>query len=48
MPRKNPHAVALGKLGGKKTGHKGLAAMSPEKRRAIQAKGAAARKKKEK
>jgi hypothetical protein len=32
--RKNPAAVALGRKGGKKTGRKGLAAMTPEQREA--------------
>jgi hypothetical protein len=36
--RKNPAAVALGRLGGKKTGRKGLAAMTDEQREAIRAK----------
>ena len=35
--RKNPAAVALGRLGGVKTGKKGLAAMPPEQREAIRA-----------
>lgn len=33
---KNPAAVALGRAGGRKTGRKGLAAMTPERRREIQ------------
>jgi hypothetical protein len=46
--RKNPAAVALGRLGGKagkgKSGiQKGLAAMSPEQREEIRAKALAAR-----
>ena len=41
--RKLAAAVALGRRGGKKTGRKGLAAMSPEQREAIRAKGLAAR-----
>ena len=45
--RKNSAAVALGRRGGKKTGRKGLAAMSPEKRREIQEKAWAARRKQE-
>ena len=50
--RKNPAAVALGRLGGKagkgKTGvQKGLAAMSPEKREEIRAKALAKRRAKE-
>ena len=43
--RKNPAAVALGRKGGKKTGRKGLAAMDPVKRREIQEKAWAARRK---
>ncbi len=35
-PRKNPAAVALGRLGGKAKGKpKGLAALSPERRKEI-------------
>jgi len=41
--RKNPAAVALGRLGGKKKGRKGLAAMDPEHREAIRAKALATR-----
>jgi hypothetical protein len=37
-PRKNPAAVALGRLGGKATGRKGFAAMSPARREEIRAK----------
>ena len=40
---KNPAAVALGRLGGKKTGFKGLAAMSEAQRKEIAAKGLATR-----
>lgn len=40
---KNAAAVALGRLGGKKTGRKGLAAMPEEQRKAIAAKGLATR-----
>lgn len=32
---KNPHAVALGKLGAKKGGHARAAALSPRRRRQI-------------
>lgn len=34
-PKKNPAAVALGKLGGPKGGHARAAALSPERRKAI-------------
>ena len=44
--RKDPAAVALGRKGGKKKGRKGLAAMTPERRREIQEKAWAARRKK--
>lgn len=38
--RKNPHAVALGRKGGQKTGvRKGFAALTPEQRSAIARKG---------
>lgn len=40
---KNPAAVALGKLGGKKGGKARAAKLSPAKRRAIAKKAAAAR-----
>ena len=40
---KNPHAVALGKLGGKKGGAARAAALSPAKRREIAKKAAKAR-----
>ena len=40
---KNPHAVALGKLGGPKGGAARAAALSPAKRRAIAKKAALAR-----
>ena len=43
MAKKNPAAVALGRLGGQKTGVKGLAAMDPAKRKEIAAKGLATR-----
>ena len=42
-PSKNPHAVALGRLGGLKGGNARAAALSPKKRSAIAAKAAAAR-----
>lgn len=41
--KKNPHAVALGKLGGKKGGKARAAALSPERRREIARKAARAR-----
>jgi hypothetical protein len=45
--KKNPHAVALGRLGGKKGGKarvpKGLARVSAKRRRAIRAKSLEAR-----
>lgn len=40
---KNPHAVALGRLGGQKGGKARAKAMTPAKRRAIAKKAAAAR-----
>lgn len=40
---KNPHAVALGRLGGLKGGAARAAALSPRKRSQIAAKGAAKR-----
>lgn len=40
---KNPHAVALGKLGGAKGGKKRAAKLSPERRREIAQKAIAAR-----
>jgi len=40
---KNPHAVALGKLGGKKGGVARASALSPAKRKAIAKKAAKAR-----
>jgi hypothetical protein len=40
---RNPHAVALGKVGGKKGGHARAAALSPSKRRAIAKKAARSR-----
>ena len=42
-PRKNPAAVALGRIGGKAKGKKGLAAMSKERADEIRRKAAAAR-----
>ena len=48
--RKNPHAVALGRAGGKKGGPKGgqsrMAALSPEERSALARRAARARWKK--
>ena len=44
MPkRKNPHAVALGRLGGKAKVPKGVATLSKEKRVALAKKAATAR-----
>lgn len=40
---KNPHAVALGRLGGKKGGARRAAVLSPKKRSAIAKKAARAR-----
>jgi hypothetical protein len=45
-PAKNPHAVALGRLGGLKGGSARAAALSPTKRSQIAAKAAAKRWKK--
>lgn len=42
-PTKNPHAIALGRLGGLKGGAARAAALSPKKRSAIAAKAAKAR-----
>lgn len=42
-PTKNPHAVALGRLGGLKGGAARAAALSPKKRSQIAAKAAAKR-----
>jgi hypothetical protein len=42
-PAKNPHAVALGRLGGLKGGEARAAALSPRKRSQIAAKAAKAR-----
>jgi hypothetical protein len=44
--RKNPAAVALGRLGGKAKVPKGLARLSPAKRKEISQRGVEARKKK--
>jgi len=41
--KKNPHAVALGKLGGSKGGKKRAANLSPERRREISQKAISAR-----
>ena len=41
-PYKNPHAVALGRLGGRKGGLARAAILSPERRRAIARMGAVA------
>ena len=43
QPEKNPHAVALGKLGGSKGGKIRAAKLSPAKRKAIAKKAAKAR-----
>jgi len=45
--KKNPHAVALGKLGGLVKAPKGLARMDPDKQRKIAAMGGRARWRKE-
>jgi hypothetical protein len=42
-PAKNPHAVALGRMGGLKGGNARAAALSPRKRSQIAAKAAATR-----
>jgi hypothetical protein len=42
-PEKNPHAVALGRMGGLKGGNARAAALSPRKRSQIAAKAAKAR-----
>ena len=47
-PGKNPHAVALGRAGGKKGGPARAARLTPEERKAIAKKAAAARWKKNK
>jgi hypothetical protein len=43
MPHKNPNAVALGKLGGKKGGDARTKKLTPEQRKAIAQKAALAR-----
>jgi len=43
MAPKNPHAVALGRKGGKKGGKARMAALAPEERRTIARKAARAR-----
>lgn len=43
MPRKNPAAVSLGRLGGKARVPKGIAMLSPEERRALAKKAAETR-----
>ena len=43
MPKKNPAAVALGRLGGKKGGPARAARLTPEQRREIARKAAQAR-----
>jgi hypothetical protein len=43
MPKKNPHAVALGKMGGSKGGKRRAAKLSPEERSASAKKAALAR-----
>lgn len=42
-PQKNPHAVALGKLGGAKGGHARAATLSKKRKTEIARRGAAAR-----
>lgn len=42
-PEKNPHAVALGKLGGKKGGASRAAKLSPKRRKQLAANAANAR-----
>jgi hypothetical protein len=41
--KKNPAAVALGRLGGKKSARKGFAALTPERRAEISAKAVEAK-----
>ena len=48
MARKNPHAVALGRKGGKKGGPARAAALSPERRKEIARNAVMARWKKQK
>jgi hypothetical protein len=43
MPKKNPHAVALGKMGGSKGGKRRAAKLTPEERSASAKKAATAR-----
>ncbi|MEM7481604.1 MAG: hypothetical protein AAF481_10560 [Acidobacteriota bacterium] len=43
LPEKNPHAVALGRLGGKRGGKARAAKLSPERRREIAKQAALAR-----
>jgi hypothetical protein len=43
IDNRNPHAVALGKIGGKKGGQARAKALSPERRRAIAKKAAKSR-----
>jgi hypothetical protein len=43
MPKKNPHAVALGKMGGSKGGKRRAAKLTPEERSASAKKAANAR-----
>ena len=43
MPKKNPHAVALGKMGGSKGGKRRAAKLTPEERSASAKKAALAR-----
>ncbi len=43
MPNKNPHAVALGKMGGSKGGTRRAAKLTPEERSASAKKAALAR-----
>jgi hypothetical protein len=43
MPKKNPHAVALGKMGGSKGGKRRAANLTPEERSASAKKAALAR-----
>jgi len=43
MSKKNPHAVALGKMGGSKGGKRRAAVLSPEERSASAKKAALAR-----
>jgi len=47
-PKKNPHAVAMGKIGGPKGGRARAKKLSPERRREIAMMGVEARRKKKK